>query len=198
MFRHLRHRSIENPYPTHRFDKLLHEVPLDPLLWTTGASRSGLEPAAGTSSTSMAKYCGEWGSSGSSPCSSTPPLPGPGCPLAPWGCVVRRFSQGHCDGHPLMPQHGAQPSLSPPTCGSRSDVNTTVRHHEVFTKRSRRKRKRLSGNLCCCCFRRVPRCAMCVSTRTWQCKSLRLIGGRSPGRLTPGDRATPRGLPKNH
>ena len=62
-----------------------------------------------------------------------PPHPGPGCPLSPWGGMVRRFSQGHGDGHPLMPQHGAEPSLSPPTCGSRSDINTTVRHHEVFT-----------------------------------------------------------------
>ena len=31
---HLRHRSIKNWHPRHRFDKLLHEVPLDPLLWT--------------------------------------------------------------------------------------------------------------------------------------------------------------------
>ena len=36
----LRHRSIKNRYTTHRFDKLLHEVPLDPLLWT----RHGRQP----------------------------------------------------------------------------------------------------------------------------------------------------------
>ena len=31
-------------------------------------------------------------------------------------------------------------------------------------------------------------------TTTWRCKSLRLIGGKSPERLTPGDPATPRAL----
>ena len=36
--------------------------------------------------------------------------------------MVRKLSQGHGDGHPLMPQHGAEPSLS----SSPSDATRTV------------------------------------------------------------------------
>ena len=61
-------------------------------------------------------------------------LPGPGCPLSPWGGMVQHFSQGHRDGHPLMPQHGAEPSLSPPLRGARDvfAINN-MRPHEGTT-----------------------------------------------------------------
>ena len=57
-------------------------------------------------------------------------LPGPGCPLAPWGGMVRRFSQGHGDAHPCIPQVCTETSLSSPLSGSRARgvVNRCVNH----------------------------------------------------------------------
>ena len=45
-------------------------------------------------------------------------LPGPGCSLAPWGGMVRRFCQGHLDAHPCIPQVSMEASLPPPPGGT--------------------------------------------------------------------------------
>ena len=45
-------------------------------------------------------------------------LPGPGCLRSPWSGVVRSFSQGHSDGHPLVAMPLTEPSLPPPHGGS--------------------------------------------------------------------------------
>ena len=37
-------------------------------------------------------------------------LLGPGCLRSPWGGVVRNFSQGHGDGHPLVAMPLTEPS----------------------------------------------------------------------------------------
>ena len=41
-------------------------------------------------------------------------LLGPGCLRSPWGGVVRSFSQGHSDGHPLVAMPLTEPSLQHP------------------------------------------------------------------------------------
>ena len=56
-------------------------------------------------------------------------LLGPGCLRSPWGGVVRNFSQGHGDGHPLMSKPRLRSSLSPPHCGARCDANTSHGQH---------------------------------------------------------------------
>ena len=39
------------------------------------------------------------------------------------------LGKGHCDGHPLMPQHGAEPSLPPPSrCGGASVASNDESH----------------------------------------------------------------------
>ena len=47
--------------------------------------------------------------------------------------------KGHCDGHPLMPQHGAEPSRPPPPrCGGASVASNESHRHplgQVFTRK---------------------------------------------------------------
>ena len=83
---------------------------------------------------------------------SNPP-PGPGCPLSPWGGMVRRFSQGHRDGQTFMTQELSESSLTPPSSGT-SVFAIRMRPHEgtkkvTCTKRSnlRTPRKRVCLNL---------------------------------------------------
>ena len=52
------------------------------------------------------------------------------------------LGNGHCDGHPLMPQHGAEPSLPPPSrCGGASVASNESHRHplgfrtQVFTRK---------------------------------------------------------------
>ena len=43
------------------------------------------------------------------------------------------LGKGHCDGHPLMPQHGAEPSLPPPSrCGGASVASNESHRHPLF------------------------------------------------------------------
>ena len=72
-----------------------------------------------------------------------PPLPGPGCPLTPWGGMVQFLGQGHGDGHPLMPERGAEPSL-PPSSGCRAAVNI---HHVDSLKLFQQARNKNLGTL---------------------------------------------------
>ena len=39
---------------------------------------------------------------------------------------MRSLCQGHCDGHPLMSQHGAEPSLPTSLCSSRNGLLAEV------------------------------------------------------------------------
>ena len=72
------------------------------------SDRGAGRPPPGSSSRLKSSGWGV-GASGSSPCcSARAPTP------RPWPSSVRKLGQGHGDGHPLMPQHGAEPSLSPP------------------------------------------------------------------------------------
>ena len=49
------------------------------------------------------------------------------------------LGQGHSDGHPLMPQHGVEPSLPPPPrCGGASVASNESHRHplgQVFTRK---------------------------------------------------------------
>ena len=89
-----------------------------------------------------------------------PPHPGPGCPLAPWRGMVRRFSQGHGDGHPLMsqPWSGAvAPAANvrlPQRC--QHDCSTSRSLHEVTEKKETLEWK--LGLLWLLCFFWVGRC----------------------------------------
>ena len=64
--------------------------------------------------------------------------PGPGCLLAPWGGMVRRFSQGHGDAHPCIPQVCTEASLPPPSggtgvCSSISRPREVHQHYRSLT-----------------------------------------------------------------
>ena len=62
-------------------------------------------------------------------------LLGPGCLRSPWGGVVRSFSQGHSDGHPLVAMPLTEPSLSSPHCGARSSVFAMHQHVDHYKAR---------------------------------------------------------------
>ena len=85
---HLRHRSIEHRQG-HNVDGLLHDAPLNPLLRTRHVEQT-VWPGA-TDGWHLVKVLGclpsgEWGSSGSSPCSSTrSPTPRPWLSSGPVG-----------------------------------------------------------------------------------------------------------------
>ena len=51
------------------------------------------------------------------------------------GGVVRSFSQGHSDGHPLVAMPLTEPSLSPPHCGARSSVFAMHQHVDHYKAR---------------------------------------------------------------
>ena len=127
---HLRHRHIEDLHIGQVVDDVLHSVPQIPLLWPHLHERcrpGGKHVPIVVQRKVLCAYrveveesSGPWHSS-----SRLSPNPGTGCPLAPWGGMVRRFSQGHGDGHPLIPQVCTEASLSSPPCGSRDVVNTS-------------------------------------------------------------------------
>ena len=66
------------------------------------------------------------------------------------GGVVQLLGQGHCDGHPLMPQHGAEPSLSASLKSTPRGLPARV--HTFTGVANKKERARLSQTpLWCCC-----------------------------------------------
>ena len=67
--------------------------------------------------------------------------PSPGCLLAAWGGMVRRFSQGHGDAHPCIPQVCTEASLPPPSggtgvCSSNSRPREVHQHCRSLTRKA--------------------------------------------------------------
>ena len=128
LFHHLRRKFIESQKQRDRIDDLLHGTPLYPLL-RPGQGRHPVRPrpaglffkaeelrlGCGGSRIVAVKFISH---------------PGPGNRLSSWG-MVRSLCQGHGDGHPLLPQHGAEPSLPTSLCSSRNgllaEVHSTTR-----------------------------------------------------------------------
>ena len=55
--------------------------------------------------------------------------------------MVRKLGQGHGDGHPLMPQHGAEPSLSSsPSDATRLWSPARISHEKRLTVQKKRQR----------------------------------------------------------
>ena len=118
-------------------------------------------------------------------------LPGPGH-LRALCAVVQLLGQGHSDGLPLMPQDGAEPSLSPPPCGACGDACTRairwVRNHHGHTER-----KRVLESYALLLLFWMTLTHVSVHTRKIQKALLAscTTGGLTPGSSTPGVSATP-------
>ena len=69
---------------------------------------------------------------------------GPGCLRSPWSGVVRCFSQGQGDCHPLVAMLLTEPSLSPPQCGASNSVFAMHQHVDHNKARKINKRANLS------------------------------------------------------
>ena len=139
LFHLQRHRSVEDLHVRRVLDPLLHGVPLYPPLRPPLDERC--RPCGGRSHQAL----------GVVQLVSLLP-PGPGCLLAPWGGMVRHFSQGHGDGHPLMSKKRAEPALPPPPCGARNKgafstraIGWVLNHHSHTNKETRAGVIRLCG-----------------------------------------------------
>ena len=106
------------------------------------------------------------------------PSPGPGH-LRALCAVVQLLGQGHSDGHPLMPQHGAEPSLSlaaGTACAAALRIVCIHHHNDGFSLGFSSKDYKGKCNTCeperlvvvvgCCCFRRDLVGAMSMSTES--------------------------------
>ena len=119
---------------------MLHDVPLNTHLRPLRLKQQAGPPPAGSSKRSKSVVHLAF------------LLPGPGCPLALWGSMVRRFCQGHGDAHPCIPQVSTEASLSSPPCGTQGVVNTSQTTEAILAKCHTKQRKCNSltcGGLCC-------------------------------------------------
>ena len=113
------HKSVKDLHHGSKFGWLLHGASLDPLLRPRRLCQAGRPPPAGLFFVQAEELDlvrrGSW-----RVVLLVPLLSGPGHLQSPWGGMVLHLGQGHRDGHPLMSQPSAEPSLSPPHRGSRS------------------------------------------------------------------------------
>ena len=79
---------------------------------------------------------------------------------------MRKLGQGHGDGHPLMPQHGAEPSLSPAagTSSAAACIAFDVHHQPLRFHTKATKELRLGSG-------RGSALAVCLCTRPYQIKT---------------------------